>query len=283
MPARPDIVFIFSDQQRWDTLGCYGQRLPVTPNLDRLAAEGVRFENAFTCQPVCGPARACLQTGRYATEVGCWRNGIALPLDEKGIAHYASEAGYEVGYVGKWHLASTRSGIGMEEVDYRTRPVPPERRGGWKDYWVASDVLEFTSHGHDGHMFDADMNTVPFQGYRVDCLTDFVLRYLRSRDGRRPFFLFVSQSPYYWLALTLVYIFGFYLRWFPLGRAYSPTFTFSLSLNAITEVLRHYTLPFLSVMLPYVGGEAIGMRSLILYEMGSDYANYCESLGFNKW
>jgi len=98
-----------------------------------------------------------------------------------------------------------------------------------------------------------------------------------------PFFLFVSQSPYYWLALILVYVFGFYLGWFPLGRAYSPTFTLTLSLNAVVELLRHYTLPFLSVMLPYIGGEAIGMRSLILYEMGSDYANYCESLGFSKW
>ena len=61
---QPNIVFLFSDQQRWDTCGCYGQPLPVTPNLDRMAAEGVRFEHAFTCQPVCGPARAALQTGR---------------------------------------------------------------------------------------------------------------------------------------------------------------------------------------------------------------------------
>lgn len=53
---RPNIVFYFSDQQRWDTLGCYGQPLPVSPNLDRLAESGVLFENAFTCQPVCGPA-----------------------------------------------------------------------------------------------------------------------------------------------------------------------------------------------------------------------------------
>ena len=60
--SRPNIIFYFSDQQRWDTLGCYGQRLPISPNLDRLAAEGTRFEYAFTCQPVCGPARACLQS-----------------------------------------------------------------------------------------------------------------------------------------------------------------------------------------------------------------------------
>ncbi|HOB23202.1 MAG TPA: sulfatase-like hydrolase/transferase, partial [Bacillota bacterium] len=64
--ALPNIVFFFTDQQRWDTAGCYGQELNITQNLDQLAADGVRFENAFTCQPVCGPARACLQTGKYA-------------------------------------------------------------------------------------------------------------------------------------------------------------------------------------------------------------------------
>ena len=183
----PNVLFFFSDQQRWDTVGCYGQPLDVTPNFDRLAAEGVRFENAFTCQPVCGPARSCLQTGKYATEVGCYRNGIALPQDQKTVAHWMSEAGYEVGYIGKWHLASTGP-----EVDFRERAVPLERRGGYKDYWLASDVLEFTSHGYDGHMFNADMEKVEFKGYRVDCVTDFVLEYLRTRALDRPFFLFLS-------------------------------------------------------------------------------------------
>ena len=186
--SHPNIVFILSDQQRWDTVGCYGQPLDVTPNLDRMAAEGVRFEHAFTCQPVCGPARACLQTGRYATETSCFTNAIALLPDEKTIAHWCSEAGYEVGYIGKWHLASTGP-----ELNFREKPVPPERRGGWKDYWLASDVLEFTSHGiGGGHMFNAQGEKVEWEGYRVDCQTDFVLDYLRTRNGSRPFFLFVS-------------------------------------------------------------------------------------------
>jgi uncharacterized sulfatase len=190
---RPNILFIFSDQQRWDTVGCYGQPLDVTPNLDRMADEGVRFDLAFTCQPVCGPARSCLQTGKYAAEVGCFRNGIALPLDETTIAHRLSRAGYEVGYIGKWHLASTH-GLGEQDVDYRTKPVPPERRGGYDDYWLASDVLEFTSHSYDGHMFDSDGNQIDFPPgrYRVDVQTDWVIDYLRSRDDQQPFFAFVS-------------------------------------------------------------------------------------------
>ena len=74
---RPNILLVLADQQRWDSVGAYGQRLETTPNLDRLADDGVRFELAFTPQPVCGPARACLQTGRFATETGCVANGIA--------------------------------------------------------------------------------------------------------------------------------------------------------------------------------------------------------------
>ncbi len=190
--SQPNIIFVFSDQQRWDTAGCYGRRLDITPNLDRMAAEGVRFENAFTCQPVCGPARACLQTGKYATEVGCHVNHRRLPEDETTIAHRLSDTGYEVGYIGKWHLASCGERGGPD--DFRTKPVPPERRGGYRDFWLASDVLEFTSHAYDGHMFDAEGNKREFPRgrYRADVLTDWTLEYLRTRDNKRPFFLFLS-------------------------------------------------------------------------------------------
>jgi uncharacterized sulfatase len=192
---RPNILFIFSDQQRWDTVDCYGQPVfeGLTPNLDRLAARGVRFENSFTCQPVCGPARAVLQTGKWATQTGCFRNGIALPREEKTIAHYLSEAGYDVGYLGKWHLAST-NGVPGDNVNYRELPVPVERRGGYKDFWLASDILEFTSHSYDGHMFDAQGNKREFpEGrYRVDAQTDWAIEYLEARAHDNPFFLFLS-------------------------------------------------------------------------------------------
>ncbi len=188
---KPNIIFIFSDQQRWDTCGCYGQPLATTPNLDRMAEEGVRFENAFTCQPVCGPARACIQTGKYATEVGCHVNNCMLPLDEKTIAHRLSEHGYNTAYIGKWHLASFGPRGGTD--DFRTKPVPRERRGGY-DYWLASDALEFTSHSYDGHMFDADGNAREFpEGrYRADAQTDWALEYLQSLNNDKPFILFLS-------------------------------------------------------------------------------------------
>ncbi len=190
---QPNILFIFSDQQRWDTVGCYGDNmgraLGLSPHLDALAAEGVRFHNAFTCQPVCGPARACLQTGLYATETGCWHNDIALPLDAVTLPRLLKLAGYEVGYIGKWHLASNGN-----HPDHHTTAVPPEGRGGYDDFWLASDVLEFTSHSYDGHVFDGDMKQVDFPKgrYRVDALTDFAIDYLGKRDKERPFFLFLS-------------------------------------------------------------------------------------------
>ena len=78
MPERvsPNVVVFFTDQQRWDTTGLHGNPMGLTPNLDRLGRVDTHLANSFTCQPVCGPARSCLQTGLYATATGCWRNAI---------------------------------------------------------------------------------------------------------------------------------------------------------------------------------------------------------------
>ncbi len=195
---KPNIVFLFSDQQRWDTVSCYGQelgtRFGLTPNLDRMAMEGVRFDLAMTCQPVCGPARACIQTGKYPSEIGCQINDMALPQREKTIAHYLKEAGYETAYVGKWHLAShcsPKAGVLPGCVDYRTSAIPRALRGGYEDYWAAADVLEDTSCGYGGYVFDGEERKREFTGYRADAMTDFALEYLQ-REKKSPFFLFVS-------------------------------------------------------------------------------------------
>ena len=191
---KPNIIVMFSDQQRWDTLGCYGQKLPVSPNLDKMADEGVKFDLAFTCQPVCGPVRACLQTGKYATEVGCYTNHRHLPLNADTLARRMKDAGYKTGYIGKWHLASGPNEYDKGcNPDYRIFPVPEEYRGGY-EYWLAADALEATSHSYDGHMFDNDNNTrkFPLHRYRADAHTDWVLEYLEEQTEDEPFFLFVS-------------------------------------------------------------------------------------------
>ncbi|MDX1683471.1 MAG: sulfatase-like hydrolase/transferase, partial [Phycisphaeraceae bacterium] len=203
MSDRPNVLFIFSDQQRFDTVGAYADgRYPsifpgLTPNLDAMAAEGTLFKHAFSCQPVCGPMRACLQTGQYASENGCTTNGLRLPTDRPLLADTFHHAGYETAYLGKWHLAHDKREQPNRRID---TPVPPEHRGGYRDYWMASDVLEFTSHGYEGYFFDQDENRVDWEGYRVDAQTNFLIDYLRdyatradSDDGPdRPFFCMSS-------------------------------------------------------------------------------------------
>ena len=183
---RPNIIFYFSDQQRWDTVN-----EEATPNLMQLAREGIQFENSYTCQPVCGPARACLQTGMYATQCGCYWNGVPLPQTIRPMAEYFNEAGYETAYVGKWHLASDR----LPNVGFHCEKtaIPKERQGGYKNWWRAADVLEFPSHGYDGYVFDAEGNQIDFKGYRADCINDFALEYLDQKTSDDPFFLFISQ------------------------------------------------------------------------------------------
>src|SRR5699024_7342932 len=103
---KPNVIVFFTDQQRWDTTGVHGNPIGLTPNFDRMATEGTHLYNSFTPQPVCGPARSCLQTGMYATETGCYANRIPLPKDAKTMAHYFKGAGYHTGYIGKWHLGT---------------------------------------------------------------------------------------------------------------------------------------------------------------------------------
>lgn len=103
MARKPNLLFIFTDQQRADTLGSYGNPIVQTPHLDRLAGESVLFENAYVTQPVCTPARASIMTGLYPHTNGCTANNIPLRPETPTIAEMVSEE-YARGYNGKWHL-----------------------------------------------------------------------------------------------------------------------------------------------------------------------------------
>ena len=176
-----NILFFFTDQQRYDTFNS-----DIMPELTALSEDGVAFDNTFTCQPVCGPARACLQSGQYASEIGCYKNGISLPRDIKPLAEYFNEAGYDTAYIGKWHLASDF------KFNCEKTAIPKERLGGYR-YFRGSDVLEFTSHGYDGYIFDEEGNKIDFKGYRADCITDFALEYIDKHENNKPFFMFLSH------------------------------------------------------------------------------------------
>ena len=105
---QPNVLVFFTDQQRWDTTGAHGNPMGLTPHFDRMARSGTHLFHAFTPQPVCGPSRACMQTGRYATATGCFRHGIPLPAGQKTLAHHFRAGGYNTAYIRKWRLAAPR-------------------------------------------------------------------------------------------------------------------------------------------------------------------------------
>jgi uncharacterized sulfatase len=98
------VVFIMTDTQRKDMLGCYGFPEMHTPHLDQLARQGMRFERAYTCQPVCGPARAALFTGTWPHSNGSWANLLPLGSNVRTIGQRLQEQGIHTAYIGKWHL-----------------------------------------------------------------------------------------------------------------------------------------------------------------------------------
>jgi arylsulfatase A-like enzyme len=175
--GQPNVIVFFTDQQRWDTTGVHGNPLELTPNFDRMAGSGTHVYNSFTCQPVCGPARSCFQTGKYATTTGCYTNYYPLPENTKTLGHYFKDAGYQTAYIGKWHLAG-------EE------PVPESKRGGY-EHWLAAELLEFSSDAYNTVLYDNDSQAVKLPGYRVDAQTDAAIRYIDSHQ-EDPFFMFLS-------------------------------------------------------------------------------------------
>jgi arylsulfatase A-like enzyme len=190
-PPKPgkNIVIYHSDQFRWDFVGANGLNSSThTPNLDALAAGGTNFTHAVTNQPVCAPSRSVLLTGRYATETGVWRNGLGLRQDLPTIATELRKAGYTANYIGKWHLAP-----GTEAEGGGRGPVKPEQRGGFDDFWEASNALEFSTHPYEGTIWDRDGNPITFKDqYRVDFLTDRAEKFLRQKH-EKPFLLMISQ------------------------------------------------------------------------------------------
>ncbi|WP_276270843.1 sulfatase [Haloarcula litorea] len=125
MPADqpPNVLWICTDQQRWDTLGCYGAAHIDTPHLDALASDGVRFERTYCQSPVCTPSRASMLTGRYPRTTGCRQNGQPMPRDEPLVTSRLATSGYRCGLAGKLHLSPTNP---EDETDATARE--PARR-----------------------------------------------------------------------------------------------------------------------------------------------------------
>src|SRR5206468_12674512 len=120
---KPNIIFILADDLGYGDLGCYGQQLIQTPNLDHMAAEGMRFTHFYAGAPVCAPSRAVLMTGRHVGHVSV-RGNAAVPLatNETTVAELLHRAGYQTGLFGKWGLGLTNT------------PSTPDQRGF--DEWL---------------------------------------------------------------------------------------------------------------------------------------------------
>jgi arylsulfatase A-like enzyme len=103
--SRPNVLWICTDQQRFDTLGCYGNEFVETPNIDRLAERGVRFDRAYAQSPVCTPSRASFLTGRYPRTTRTRQNGQSIPEGERLVTRLLADEGYTCGLAGKLHLA----------------------------------------------------------------------------------------------------------------------------------------------------------------------------------
>ena len=194
-PVNPNIIWVFGDQHRAQALSCAGDPNLSTPNLDRLAADGVHFTDAVSVYPLCCPFRGSLLASRYPN-VCVPGHEYPLPPGTPTIVQPLKEAGYHTGYFGKWHLDGwhERDGRGVMHI------VPPERRCGF-DVWVGyeNNNSQYDSWVHGGEGDKAFHYRLP--GYETDCLTDLLINYVKDRgkeaaDGRaRPFFAVLSVQP----------------------------------------------------------------------------------------
>ena len=165
---RPNILFIMSDDHASHAMGCYGSRINETPNLDRIAAGGMRFDNCFCTNSICTPSRATILTGTYNHVNGA--TTLATPMDNRLLTFpkLLRANGYQTAMIGKWHLGQG-----------------PDHEPTGFDFWR---VLPGQGLYHDPVMIDRDGKRV-FEGYVTDLITDMSLEWLQNRDKDRPFCL----------------------------------------------------------------------------------------------
>ena len=187
---RPNVVVLFPDQLRAASLPLYGERNIETPNIDRLAAEGVRLSNAISNCPVCTPARAMLVTGRHPQTTGHLINTTRTRHSEISIADAFANRGYRTGWVGKWHL-HTGLWPALDRMPQQPDWVPEGRDRLGFQYWRAYNqhMVYF-----DGFVQKGDWNYERWSGYETDGLLDYAFEFI-DEPGDDSFLLFVSPHP----------------------------------------------------------------------------------------
>ncbi|MCC6125069.1 MAG: sulfatase [Pirellulales bacterium] len=165
-PTRPNILYIMADDHGYQALSCYGSKIIQTPNLDRLAKEGMRFDNCFCTNSICGPSRAVILTGKYSHLNGFLDNSnCVFDGSQPNVAKYLQAAGYQTAMIGKWHLVSDPTGF---------------------DYW---NILPGQGAYYDPVLIEMGKRK-KHEGYVTDIITDLTLDFLeKKRDPAKPFFV----------------------------------------------------------------------------------------------
>lgn len=183
---RPNIVFLFSDQQSFDMAGCYGNRQIHTPNVDRLAKQGVRFERCISNSPVCTPYRGLLLTGQHSLWTGAIGNDLQIvPGNGKYFGEVLRDAGYRMGYFGKWHLHGGD----------RVRPIPagPYRYGFDGEFLSNNCTTLFDKER--AYYWDEKGEKRLYGDWEPYEQTRQAMRFLDKAKQDEPFALFVSWHP----------------------------------------------------------------------------------------
>lgn len=171
---RPNILFLFSDDHAIKSISAYGEELAEvapTPNIDRLAKEGVLFRNSFCANSICGPSRATILTGKHSHKNGFMRNtGKGMDQSQWTLSKALQAAGYNTAIVGKWHLKTDPLGF---------------------DYW---EVLPGQGSYYNPAFLQQDGSTKRFEGYVTDLITDKSIAWLEERDRSKPFFLMCQHK-----------------------------------------------------------------------------------------
>ena len=160
----PNILYIMSDDHAAHSISAYGSRINQTPNIDRLATGGMRFDNCFCTNSICTPSRAAILTGQYSHKNGVYTLNDRLDPARPHVAKSLQSAGYQTAMIGKWHLASDPTGF---------------------DYW---NILPGQGIYHNPDFIENGTRK-KFEGYCTDLIGDFSLDWLKKRDASKPFFL----------------------------------------------------------------------------------------------
>ena len=194
MPPRTNLIYVFADQLRSQSMGYAGDGKAITPHIDRFAGEGVNFANAVASSPVCTAYRASLLTGRYTTSHGMVINELRMNPRQRCFGHVLTDAGYRTAYIGKWHLYANELGH-HDEPRNSFVPRGPHRLG-FDGEWKAYNF----HHDNYGAFYHTETSEKIFYGegvYEPDAQTDFAIDFIRrsSSDNTEPFALFLSWGP----------------------------------------------------------------------------------------